>query len=154
MPRWSALFWQEKKKFRFAIEPHLTWNWPEWIVWMKQSWFPLPPHSTSASQGDWAVDSIHCFQRQANVDLGSDFLSAEPKILAQACISLSDLKIRLLFLHAFIIPYLFNANACLFYVHSTFLSKLVRLYGEGGVQKKQWEIWTKPKINSSVVWLV
>ena len=82
-------------------------------------------------------DSIHHFQRWANVDLGSDFLSAEPKTLAQACISLSDLKIGLLFLHAFIIPYLFNANACLFYVHSTFLSKLVRLYGEGGVQKKQ-----------------
>lgn len=54
-------------------------------------------------------------------------------------------KIGLLYLRVFFIPYLFNANACLFYLHSTFPSKLIRLYGEDSVQKKTMRNTHKPE---------
>lgn len=61
----------------------------------------------------------------ASWGLSSDFLGGEPKILAPACISLSDLNLGFFISMPSLSLIWFNANACLFYLHSPFPSKTV-----------------------------
>ena len=125
-----------------------------WMNCVKET-IMVPPLSPSgfASQGDWTFDTIHCFHRWANVDLGSDFLGSEPKILAQTCISFSDLKLGC-FIYVSSLS-LICLTPMLVYSIYTALShpSLLDCTEKIVFRKKQWEIHTNLKMNSSDIWI-